>query len=478
MHSSSDPTRRSYEQLLELVRQLIAENERRRAENAQFRAEIAQLKRKNGRSAAPFSKNKRKQDPKRPGRNPTPGACRHRPAPAAEDYSGPPVEVPVSETVCPACGGALVEAGEELVTNTEIPPPPQPAVKAYRIKLRTCGQCQRKVRGPQPEVAPEQCGATAPRVGPRAQAAAQLLHYGDGLPQRQVPRGRKRLTGLPLTQGARVHSALRLGPGAGAGAQADNHLREESPEQAALNPDDPGGRGNGQAAHVRVFESQALTLDHIRAQPRNEAVRAVMGDPYQGPRCPERGQSDEAKELAETTQHKCLAHMLRSSAEGLESNRGPARHCGAVLNSQRQEARELDQACPEPEKKLGDYARGVRALERAVSYPLRPRAGQAADHQRLLQDMGRPHARGNRLRFRHDPTTVAPTHNAAERALRPAVLARQVSPCAKTDRGAPAYAACKRVLGTLKKSGSEVREKLTRLLGPSPPSGTALASAS
>jgi hypothetical protein len=51
----------SYEQLLELVSQLLAENER-------LRAEIEQLKRKNGRSAATFGKNKRKKNPKRPGR--------------------------------------------------------------------------------------------------------------------------------------------------------------------------------------------------------------------------------------------------------------------------------------------------------------------------------------------------------------------------------------------------------------------------
>ena len=40
----------SYEQLLELVSQLLAENER-------LRAEIERLKRKDARSAAPFSKN-------------------------------------------------------------------------------------------------------------------------------------------------------------------------------------------------------------------------------------------------------------------------------------------------------------------------------------------------------------------------------------------------------------------------------------
>src|SRR5262245_53012739 len=121
----------SAEQLLELVRQLIAENEQFRADNAQLRAEIEELKRKNARPAAPFSKNKRKKNPKPPGRRPGQGEFRNRQAPLAEDYSGPIEDVPVRETACPDCGGDLIGDDEEIVTKTEIPQAPKPEVKAY-----------------------------------------------------------------------------------------------------------------------------------------------------------------------------------------------------------------------------------------------------------------------------------------------------------------------------------------------------------
>ena len=125
MNLDLNPAQLKTEQLLELVRQLIAENEKLRTENAQLRAEIEELKRKNARQAAPFSKNKRKKNPKRPGRRPGQGEFRNRTAPSAEDYSGPIEDVPVKETACPECGGDLIGDDEEIVTNTEIPEAPK-----------------------------------------------------------------------------------------------------------------------------------------------------------------------------------------------------------------------------------------------------------------------------------------------------------------------------------------------------------------
>ena len=92
------------------------------AELARLRAENEELKRKQARSAAPFSKTQPKKNPKRPGRKAGQGTFRHRPAPPPAAYSGPPEDVLVTETACPACGGELVEMGTEVVTNTELPP--------------------------------------------------------------------------------------------------------------------------------------------------------------------------------------------------------------------------------------------------------------------------------------------------------------------------------------------------------------------
>jgi transposase len=456
------------------VSQLLTVIEQLAAENAQLRAELEQLKRSSARSAAPFSKNQRKKNPQRPGRKAGQGPFRHRAAPPEEQYTEPLEEVPVTETACPECGGELLEAGTEIVTNTELPPLPKPEVKAYRVHLRCCAQCQRKVRGRHAAVAPGQWGATAHRLGPRAQAAAAGLHYGEGVPQRKVPGILKCLTGLSVTQGALTQAALRLGTKQGPVAQRYEQLRKEIKEQPAIHTDDTGWRIHGLPAHLMVFESKPQVVFQIRPQHRNEEVREVIGDHYAGTLCTDRGKSYDARELEEVAQQKCVPHLQRSINDVLKSKTGRAREFGEILKSQLKDGGALYQEFHQSTPPSPDYAARVQALELEVDWHLRPRPLKDADNQRLLNEIGRHHARGNVLRFLHEPATVEPTNNAAERALRPAVIARKVSQCSKSESGAQAFAAFKSVIGTLKKSGGEVLEKLTALIAGTPPPSPAL----
>lgn len=470
MSLNHDPAQlNQYELLKQLLvenRQLAAELERLQVVIAELRAENERLKNNPPRSAAPFSKNKRKPSPKPPGRKPRKGLFRRRTAPAEADYSAPPVEVPVKQTCCPDCGGPLHEVGSEMVTNTELPPVPKPLVKAYRIQIHTCGHCKRQVRGQHAEVAADQWGATAHRLGPRAQAAAQLLHYEDGLPQRKVPRVLQRLTGLAVTQGALTQAAQRLGTGRGAVAQQYQQLRAQIKEQERINTDDTGWRVNGEGAHLMAFDSPQIVVYQIRPRHRNEEVREVIGDAYAGILGTDRGKSYDAQALAEVKQQKCLAHIFRNLAAVLATKTGRACDFAGVLHKLLQEALELYRAFHDPAQPLRAYARQVRALELVVSYHLRPRRLQDADNQRLLDELGWHHERGNLLRFLHEPTVIEPTNNVAERALRPAVIARKVSHCSKNEQGAAALAAFKSVIGSLKKSGGDLLEKLTSLITP------------
>jgi len=72
--------------------------------------------------------------------------------------------------------------------------------------------------------------------------------------------------------------------------------------------------------------------------------------------------------------------------------------------------------------------------------------------------------------FLYNPK-VEPTNNRAERALRPAVIARKVSHCSKNERGAEAFAAFTSIARTAVKKGVvTVTDAFHRLIknGPEP----------
>ena len=81
------------------------------------------------------------------------------------------------------------------------------------MEVRRCEACGQRVRGQHPDVAPDQYGATAHRVGPRVKAAAHAVHYGMGVPVRKVPMLLREFTGVEVTQSALTQDALKKSTG-------------------------------------------------------------------------------------------------------------------------------------------------------------------------------------------------------------------------------------------------------------------------
>src|ERR687895_512622 len=202
MSSLEDMESLSREELLALLAELQRQVAELTASNESLRGEIAELKRSTKRQAAPFSKGTRVSNPKRPGRQPGEGTFSFRQAPRPEEITEPPVNVPVTLECCPRCGGKLAEERVDLAYITELRPMPRPRATQYRVWVYRCTGCGRKVRGEHPDLASDQHGATAHRLGPRAMAAAHALHHQVGIPVRKVPLVLELLTGMELTQGA------------------------------------------------------------------------------------------------------------------------------------------------------------------------------------------------------------------------------------------------------------------------------------
>jgi transposase len=431
----------SRDDLIGLIRELQRQNE-------DLRKQIEELQRKDKRSAAPFSKGQRQKNPKRPGRKPGQGAFTRRPGPPAEASGGPPVDVPVVETRCPFCGGSLEREEPEEASVTDMPAAPEPEVRLFKVHVCRCQKCGRKTRGTHPDVAASQYGATAHRLGPRIKAVAHALHYGHGVPVRRLPAILLEMTGIAITQSALTQDALKQA--AGPVGAAYRELRQQVRHAPVTYTDDTSWRVGGDGAYWMAFDTDQQTVYQIRPQHGNQQVRELIPGDYRGTLVTDRFSSYEAQELAGVAQHKGLSPLIRNVAEVVQSKTGRAKVFGSELKALLQDANALwRQQRTGP---VSGLAAQSEKIEQELTYLLRRRRLRDVDNQRLLDGIGLQHDRQRVLNFLYHPE-VEPTNNRAERALRPAVIARKVSHCSKNQRGAEAFAAFTSVARTTVKKG-------------------------
>src|SRR3954452_2644079 len=188
--------------LLTELASLRARVEELLAESAALRAQLDRIARGAKRQAPPFSKGRRKPHPKRPGRKPGRGHFTFRTLPTPDQWTAPPIEVRLPDPACSGCGEPLLEHRVELAAITDLPPQPRPVVQPYRVWVYRCPGCDTTVRAPHSDLAPDQFGATAHRIGPRVMAAAHATHYGLGVPVRTGPAVLRLYAGVQPTQSA------------------------------------------------------------------------------------------------------------------------------------------------------------------------------------------------------------------------------------------------------------------------------------
>jgi transposase len=319
-------------------------------------------------------------------------------------------------------------------------------VKSYAVEVRRCEQCGQRVRGQHPDVAPDQYGATAHRLGPRVKAAAHTVHYGMGVPVRKLPVILRELTGIEVTQSALTQDALKKSEGTAGNAYQE--LRNRIATAPAVYTDDTGWRINGETAHLMAFDTDEVTVFQIRERHRNEEVRELIPSDYAGIMITDRGRSYDAEELRDVKQQKCLDHLNRNIKGVVEEKAGPAQSFGLKLKSILREARRLwrDYRAGKAE----NFPAEAERIEDELTIHLRSRTLTDEDNQRLLDGIGLQHDRGRILLFLHDPT-IEPTNNRGERTIRGPVIVRRLSHGSKNKRGAGAFAAFSSVIYTAAK---------------------------
>jgi transposase len=414
-----DRTRAIIEELRAEVKHLKERVKFLEQENRQLREELEKAQQQMARQTAPFRREERKKIPpdqhKPAGRKPGhPGAYRKEP-----DHIDQTIELPLSR--CPRCSGPLmdIERIEQIIE--EIPPIRPHVVKVitYHARCPRCGL----VETSHPLQTSYGQGAAKVQLGPRALALSASLNKVHGLTMRKTCRVLQDLCGLRLTAGGLSQALLRM---AGRLKGVYENLIETIRGSPAVFADETSWWVGGPGYWLWVFTTAKQTVYYVDHSRGSNVVHDILGDDFEGMLVSDCLSSYDPADYAK---HKCIAHHLRAISKAMKL---PGMTDSMYLQEWQRffhgvialyHLREVIS--------MEDFIAKRGAMERWCEQLLSQPVGQSGDisvRNRLLKQ--RPHLLG----CLYEPS-AEPTNNRAERALRPAVIARKVSCGNKTEQG-------------------------------------------
>jgi transposase len=435
--SASLPT---YEELLDLLRQLHSQVDTLQAENTTLRAQLEQAQRAGKRQAAPFRKGPPKPNPKTPGRKAGEDHGRHgqRPPPPPEQLDET-LEA-VLPDACPCCGGHLVETDLAHQYQTEIPR--QPLRRQFNVHVGHCGRCGQRVQGRHPLQTSDALGAAASQLGPDGQAAVATLNKQAGLSHGKIVACLDSLFGIDLSRGASAQIVLRAGERL---EPAYQEIRQATREAEQLVVDETGWRLGGEPAWLHVWVSERATCYAVDPQRSADVLEEVIGLDWDGQLVHDGFSSYDRFRSA--IHQQCLGHVLRRARELLATATGGAVRFPRQVIDLFTEAIHLHN-----EYRAGRVASAVWECARDL-FDVRllalVKVARVVPAYATLSAHLANHFE-SWFSFLTDATLPA-TNWAAEQAIRPAVVNRKVWGGNRTPAGASAQGIVTSVLETCKK---------------------------
>jgi transposase len=255
--------RREIEALGKRVAELEAENAALRDENAALRKTLEETRRAGKRQAAPFSRGKRNETPKKPGRKPgsTYGTQARREPPKEIDNTIT-VDCPL---ICPYCGGGVRLEGKTSQYQTDIPPI-APETTEFEIHYGRCVRCQRRVQGRETRQTSDATGEVGGvQIGPNTIAMTAHLNKACGMSYARITEVLEMIFGLRVNRSTLARSLLRLGRKAG---PTYTNLIERIRGSPVVSPDETGWRIGGDKAWLWTAATPDTTVYQIEPGPR------------------------------------------------------------------------------------------------------------------------------------------------------------------------------------------------------------------
>lgn len=341
---------------------------------------------------------------------------------------------------CPCCGGRLQRCEETRTRYTEDIPHIQPEVTEHTIHRDWCPQCQKQVEPRIPDALP---GST---LGNHVLVLSAWLHYGLGNTLAQIVEVFNFHLQMKITRGGLLQMWYRL--------QAILHawyeqIQQQALHAAVLHADESGWRVDGKTHWLWCFTTRNLTYYMINRSRGSPALMKFFVEEFAGTLVSDFWGAYNAVVCA--LRQTCLVHLLRE-LEHTEKYKSPGEHWPEFAKKLRRlvgDAIRLWRArAKTPEAEYASRrARIATRLQELLATPWKDRHAK-----RLLKRLRRHQ---NDLFTFLDQPDVPFDNNAAERAVRPAVIIRKNSYGNRSERGADCQSVLMSVFRTLKQRGQD-----------------------
>lgn len=450
LQKENERLRREQEQLYEERQRLRQEQERLRHENERLKRQLEEAQRANKRQAAPFSRRQRRANPQRPGRK------------SGSNYGkrySKPIPKKVDEVIpvpCPThceCGGEVKPEKVESQYQQEVVR--KTIWKRFDIGIGRCGKCRKRVQGRDPRQTSDALGAAAVQLGPEALALAVKMNKGLGMPHGDVAAVLQDGFGLRVQRSTICRAVERVARRGEATWQA---LRQAARRSMVNAIDETGWNVEAQLRWLWVVVSEQVTFCDILPGRGFKQASSLLGADYDGWLTHD-GWAVYYKFLRAGHQS-CISHLIRRCRDLAAISSPAAARLPLAVKAILEEGLALRDRYQKKEISPHGLWTATGRLEAKLDRLLL-RGYRDPANRRLVNHLWRE--RLYLFTFLYCPGLDA-TNNAAERALRPLVIARKNWGGNRTDRGARAQAVLTSILASARQQGKNPLNVLIELL--------------
>jgi transposase len=350
---------------------------------------------------------------------------------------------------CQGCGGNLSSSLQQLIQRydkIDIPPikPVVTRVERYGCTCPECGQQQ---------IAAVPVGMEpGSPFGPRIAALVTTMRYGHGISYSRMQQMLGEVFGLEISEGAIANLLLRVKEQLQ--SEVAGIVRRLRSSRLVCS-DETSARVNGKNQWEWVFQNDQVCLHVIRPSRGGDVIREVMEEHR-----PQVWVSDlfsaQKTHPAEDWQV-CLAHQLRDCQYGID---GGDEIFSPIMKRILLRAFVLHRRWSElaPSTQYQYRLRLRRELSQALA--LSPLQADGVRLQNRYRDL-----REHLFLFLED-STIPPTNNSSEQALRWSVIFRKVTNGFRSDWGRDLFAAVRSIVNTGKRQGLSAFESILTALNP------------